>query len=77
MNYCPNCGAALTPDAKFCPSCGTPVAPSASVPPEFAVTHKRENPLTGGIKAGTTGCVGCLTFVVLFIIFLALVAGHH
>ena len=38
---------------------------------------RKENPVTQGIKIGTTGCVTMLTMLVLFIIVIALLASHH
>lgn len=77
MAYCSNCGKEIEADAKYCYACGAPTG----VPPDaergsYEVTHKRENPITGGIKMGTTGCVGCLTMVVLFLVVVALLAHH-
>lgn len=36
--FCPNCGAALAPDARFCENCGKPVAaqPAPSLPPAYS-----------------------------------------
>ncbi len=33
MNFCPECGAAIQPGAKFCVSCGQPLSAAASAPP--------------------------------------------
>jgi uncharacterized membrane protein YvbJ len=69
VNYCPDCGAAIPPDARFCPSCGRALAEkSTGTPPLPAEYRRRGNPLTEGMRLGTTGCVGCLTMLVLFII---------
>lgn len=76
VNYCPNCGAESTQDVKFCSSCGHALSapPPAPEPPSGPVVMRRkENPVTQGMKLGTTGCVGCLTMVVLFIIVVALI----
>jgi uncharacterized membrane protein YvbJ len=82
VNYCPSCGAKLVPNAKFCPSCGQALSappPASEREPSRGpvVTSRKENPVTQGMKLGTTGCVGCLTMVVLFIIVVALIAHHH
>ena len=45
MNFCPECGSAIQPEAKFCVSCGQPLSLSATarprarirIPPGFAV----------------------------------------
>jgi hypothetical protein len=82
VSYCANCGAGLWPEAKFCASCGQAVATaprprSAHAPAaRDVVTSRKENPVTQGMKLGTTGCVGCLTMVVLFLVVVALLVHH-
>lgn len=78
MNYCPDCGAAVSQDARFCPSCGRALTEQAGSekPAGPVVVRRRENPLTQGLRLGTTGCVGCLTMVVLFIIVIALLSHN-
>lgn len=87
--YCSNCGAPVHPEAKFCSSCGRATAVSGDEPrggsagePErppvgvVNVTHKKDGVIVGGVKAGTTGCVGCATFVFLAILAFALLIHH-
>jgi tetratricopeptide (TPR) repeat protein len=37
MNFCPKCGAAIQPGARFCVSCGQPLSAGATAPPRTRV----------------------------------------
>jgi uncharacterized membrane protein YvbJ len=78
VSFCPNCGAAVAQDARFCASCGRALAEQATSEKqaEPVTVRRRENPVTQGMKLGTTGCVGCLTMIVLFVIVIALLSHH-
>lgn len=78
MNFCPDCGAAVEQDARFCASCGRGLTEQATSekPAEPVIVRRQENPVTQGMRLGTTGCVGCLTMIVLFVIVIALLSHH-
>lgn len=76
VNYCPYCGGEVPRDARFCPTCGRALGDEDAAPqPDPPVeVRKRGNPLTEGLRLGTTGCVGCLTMLVLFLIVIILLS---
>jgi len=80
MSFCPACSAEVRANARFCPNCGAPQQEAAPGEPASPLKVKREqNPITQGMRYGTTACVGCATFVVIAFVLIVLLVeiGKH
>lgn len=64
MNYCPQCGNQLSPNAKFCPACGYTINPVDSSPEPIQAYPNDTGSILWGVLGFFIPVVGLILFLV-------------